>query len=484
MQNFLMLLGWAPPDDREIMPFKELADLWRLEDVHSSPAYFDVKKLEAFNGEYIRAMSTEEFVERCAAVARGAARAVAPRAVRSRRVRGDGAARADAGHADDRGAGDGRFLVPRGTEARPRVVGQGNEGSRCRDGLRRRDRGLCRRAVGGRRAEGRARAHRRGRRAQARQGAGAGAGRRDRSHRRSSAVRVSRRARTRAHTGAARVLPAHTSEITAPTPVITDAAPRPRRRWARGIAIALVAIFGFLALYIGVTFVQVWMASRHDGATKSDAIVVLGAAQYDGRPSPVLTARLDHALELWQEGLAPLIVVTGGKQPGDRFTEATASANYLLERGVPDAQILREVQGTNVVGVARSGSSHPARARARRGDPRVRPVPRAAHRWHRRRARSHRARLADDAPARSRAPRRSVTWSRRPAPSRSADHRLPPPPPARGLTAVSAFSGDARRTGERYDARALRGWCNRQHSRFWPCRWGFESSPPSHSKDL
>ncbi len=143
------------------------------------------------------------------------------------------------------------------------------------------------------------------------------------------------------------MLPAHTSEITAPTPVITGVAPRPRRRWTRGIAIALVAIFGFLALYIGVTFVQVWMASRHDGATKSDAIVVLGAAQYDGRPSPVLTARLDHALELWQEGLAPLIVVTGGKRPGDRFTEATASANYLLDHGVPDAQILREVQGTS-----------------------------------------------------------------------------------------------------------------------------------------
>ncbi len=89
------------------------------------------------------------------------------------------------------------------------------------------------------------------------------------------------------------------------------------------------------------------MASRHDGATSADAIVVLGAAQYDGRPSPVLTARLDHALELWQEGLAPIIVVTGGKRPGDRFTEATASANYLLQRGVPDARILREVQGTS-----------------------------------------------------------------------------------------------------------------------------------------
>ena len=129
MQNFLMLLGWAPSDDREIMPFKELAELWRLEDVHSSPAYFDVKKLEAFNGEYIRAMSTEEFVDRVPAVARGAARAVASRALRSRCVRIDGAARADAGHPLGRGSCAGRFLVPRGTADRPRVVGQGDEGA-------------------------------------------------------------------------------------------------------------------------------------------------------------------------------------------------------------------------------------------------------------------------------------------------------------------------------------------------------------------
>ena len=143
------------------------------------------------------------------------------------------------------------------------------------------------------------------------------------------------------------MLPADTSEITAPTPVVADAPARSGRRWGRGIAIALAAIFGFFALYIGITFVQVWLASRHDGAKAADAIVVLGAAQYDGRPSPVLTARLDHALDLWKQGLAPVIVVTGGKRPGDRFTEATASANYLLERGVPDDKILREVQGTN-----------------------------------------------------------------------------------------------------------------------------------------
>ena len=105
------------------------------------------------------------------------------------------------------------------------------------------------------------------------------------------------------------------------------------------------ALFALLFLYLAVTFVQVWRAARRDSARPSDAIVVLGAAQYDGRPSPVLAARLDHALELYEAGIAPIIVVTGGKQEGDRFTEATAAANYLHDRGVPDDAILRETQG-------------------------------------------------------------------------------------------------------------------------------------------
>jgi uncharacterized SAM-binding protein YcdF (DUF218 family) len=71
----------------------------------------------------------------------------------------------------------------------------------------------------------------------------------------------------------------------------------------------------------------------------------LGAAQYNGRPSPVLRARLDHAAALYQRGLAPNVVVTGGKQTGDRVTEATASAEYLARHGVPQDAILREVNG-------------------------------------------------------------------------------------------------------------------------------------------
>ncbi len=100
-----------------------------------------------------------------------------------------------------------------------------------------------------------------------------------------------------------------------------------------------------VVLYLGITFVQVWRAARRDGARPAQAIVVLGAAQYNGQPSSVLRARLDHAIALWRRRLAPVIVVTGGRQPGDRFTEATASANYLLARGVPDEAVLREVSG-------------------------------------------------------------------------------------------------------------------------------------------
>lgn len=108
-----------------------------------------------------------------------------------------------------------------------------------------------------------------------------------------------------------------------------------------GIAVSL------LVVYLGVTFAQVWASSRRDEARPAEAIVVFGAAQYNGRPSAVLRARLDHAVDLWHEKLAPVIVVTGGKQPDDRVTEATASARYLQGKGVPDASILREVSGRN-----------------------------------------------------------------------------------------------------------------------------------------
>lgn len=89
--------------------------------------------------------------------------------------------------------------------------------------------------------------------------------------------------------------------------------------------------------------VMVWGA--RDRARASDAIVVLGAAQYVGRPSPVLRARLDHALELWQRGLAPTLIFTGGMGTGDTTSEAAVSRIYALRHGVPDTAILMENEG-------------------------------------------------------------------------------------------------------------------------------------------
>lgn len=118
--------------------------------------------------------------------------------------------------------------------------------------------------------------------------------------------------------------------------------PRRLRRWVvRGVALLLLLVVS----YVAVTFVQVWRASSRDDTEMAGAIVVLGAAQYDGRPSPVLAARLQHGLDLYRRGLAPVIVVTGGRQEGDTYTEATSGYNWLRARGVPDEAIRKEVQG-------------------------------------------------------------------------------------------------------------------------------------------
>lgn len=115
-----------------------------------------------------------------------------------------------------------------------------------------------------------------------------------------------------------------------------------RRRWPRRLAISVAALAVLGVAYYAVTVYQVDATGRSDQARQVDAIVVMGAAQYDGRPSPQLAARLDHAADLWAFGLARVVVVTGGNQPGDRFTEAEASANYLVDRGVPADAILQE----------------------------------------------------------------------------------------------------------------------------------------------
>ena len=114
--------------------------------------------------------------------------------------------------------------------------------------------------------------------------------------------------------------------------------------------IGLVVKLGLLVVvlvagYVGVTFVQVWTAARSDDTRRADAIVVMGAAQYAGRPSPVFRARLDHAADLYEQGVAATVMLTGGGAAGDR-TEASVGEGYLLGRGVPESAMLLETQGT------------------------------------------------------------------------------------------------------------------------------------------
>ena len=138
----------------------------------------------------------------------------------------------------------------------------------------------------------------------------------------------------------------------APAGTFAPAAPgrsdrSPARRWSRRFLRGLLVVVVAMIVYYLVSLYQVWSVGRADQLEPVDAIVVMGAAQYDGRPSPQLAARLDHVVDLWPQGYAPLVVVTGGNQPGDRFTEASASSAYLVERGVPADAILSEDRGSS-----------------------------------------------------------------------------------------------------------------------------------------
>lgn len=107
-------------------------------------------------------------------------------------------------------------------------------------------------------------------------------------------------------------------------------------RWALRLVLLVVA---GLIVYFLVTLVQVWLTSRRYEPAPAQAIVVMGAAQYNGVPSPDLQARLNQALILYQQHYAPFVVVTGSKEPGDAYTEAEAGATYLESKGVPSSAI-------------------------------------------------------------------------------------------------------------------------------------------------
>ncbi len=115
------------------------------------------------------------------------------------------------------------------------------------------------------------------------------------------------------------------------------------------LASLVLAAFGVMRL--------LQVGERDDRHHVVDAIVVLGAAQYDGRPSPVFRARLDHAVELYLNGTAPVLVVTGGRAEGDRVSEADVARAYAVRSGVPEAAILSEGTGHDTLSSLRNATA-------------------------------------------------------------------------------------------------------------------------------
>ena len=120
---------------------------------------------------------------------------------------------------------------------------------------------------------------------------------------------------------------------------------RSRQLVVRDLSRIALACVASLLIVVAYTTWRIWDTGNRDDARPADAIVVLGAAQYNGVPSPIYRARLDHAIDLFEEGIAPTIVMTGGKLPGDRTTEADAGRSYAIAHGVPAEAIIVEDQG-------------------------------------------------------------------------------------------------------------------------------------------
>ncbi|HEY1939624.1 MAG TPA: YdcF family protein [Candidatus Angelobacter sp.] len=109
--------------------------------------------------------------------------------------------------------------------------------------------------------------------------------------------------------------------------------------------------------YSSAIYWRVVSQAGHDEAQAADAIVVFGAAQYDGRPSPVYKARLDHAAQLYHRGLAPIVIITGGAGNDPRFSEGVVGREYLKTLGIPDGQLIAETQSPDTAESARRVST-------------------------------------------------------------------------------------------------------------------------------
>lgn len=112
---------------------------------------------------------------------------------------------------------------------------------------------------------------------------------------------------------------------------------------------ASAVLLAAAAVAIAAVAFRIGLEAQRDDARQAEIIVVLGAAEYMGRPSPVLKARLDHALYLYRRGFAPLLLTTGGRGAGSPFTEAEAARDYLVARGVEGERVLLELDGTTTL---------------------------------------------------------------------------------------------------------------------------------------
>jgi uncharacterized SAM-binding protein YcdF (DUF218 family) len=122
---------------------------------------------------------------------------------------------------------------------------------------------------------------------------------------------------------------------------------------SRVVAAAVLAA----VLLIASTALAIWWTARQDSRPASEAIVVLGSAQYNGVPSSIFEARLEHAIALYEDGVAPVIVTVGGKADGDQFAEAEAGRDYLAGSGIPDEALLAVPEGVDTLESIRAVST-------------------------------------------------------------------------------------------------------------------------------
>jgi uncharacterized SAM-binding protein YcdF (DUF218 family) len=152
--------------------------------------------------------------------------------------------------------------------------------------------------------------------------------------------------------------------VTATVNAATVAAEPRRRSWRRALVAAVLVALAVVVVVLPVLAgLQVVLAARQDDRTPTDVVVVLGAAQFNGRPSPVLAARLAHARGLWADQVAPAVVTVGANQPGDRTTEAAVGADWLVANGVPRDDVTAVPEGHDTL----SSLSAVARLMAERG---------------------------------------------------------------------------------------------------------------------